>query len=151
LTTAPTAAKVYEDIDALELDYDHARTFLVDTGNPRVLPGVVNGYVFLASLLYEADAKAAGDALTRDFLCVLTRTVCKKGGSHFYANQKYLVRYGFLCVRDLLVYGRDKCSQDGFEPVAAVRFSSESFDDGVGKRRSFKRWAAAPIFAARGK
>ncbi|MDP2913223.1 MAG: hypothetical protein Q8N91_04370 [Candidatus Omnitrophota bacterium] len=121
--------RIYSKIGSYLKDYLQARDFLVSTGNPRVLPGFVNAYVFLATLVYEADGKAAGDALTRDYLAILLRAV--KGANwadgNIYAMQAFFVRDGLMLARDILVYARDKGAVDGFEPMAKVVFPSESF------------------------
>lgn len=113
-------------------NYVDAREFLIQTGDLRVTPAVINGYVMLATLLYEANAADAGNALTRDFLCLSIRTVNKGPGKEFYAGSarvKYAFRYGLMAVRDLLLYVRDKSQQDGFEPVAAVAFPAYRFQE----------------------
>jgi len=113
-------------------NYVDAREYLIQTGDLRVTPAVMNGYVMLATLLYEANAVAAGDALTRDFLCLLIRTANKGPGKEFYAGSprvKYAFRYGLMAVRDLLLYIRDKSQEDGFEPVSAIAFSAYRFQD----------------------
>lgn len=125
------AQDLYDNIRTYLGDYLQSRDFLLSTGNPRVLAGFVNSYVFLATLVYEANGKEAGDALTRDFLSIATRAI--KGGDwpsgNVYADQKFRVREGLVYVRDLVLYIRDRNTADGFEPVANVKVSTESFDD----------------------
>lgn len=119
---------VYKSISNYFHDYLYARDFLVNTGNPRVLPGFVNSYLFLATLVYEAGDVNAGDALTRDFFCIITRTINKQGGKGFYSGASFCVRNGILAARDILLYIRNKCEKDGFEPIAHVEFPTESID-----------------------
>ncbi|HHT9126398.1 MAG TPA: hypothetical protein ACFYD6_11355 [Candidatus Brocadiia bacterium] len=119
---------VYKSISNYLHDYLYARDFLVNTGNPRVLPGFINSYLFLATLVYEAGDMNAGDALTRDFFCFITRTINKQGGKGFYSGDSFCVRNGILAARDILLYMRNKCEKDGFEPITQVEFSAESFD-----------------------
>jgi len=108
-------------------NYLEARDFLISTGNWRVLPGVVNGYVFVATLTYEAGAREFGDALTRDWLCIAARTINKR--KHFYGTSTFRIRGGLAVTRDILLYIREKSEKDGFEPVTKVEFSTESFDN----------------------
>jgi len=113
-------------------NYVDARGYLIQTGELQVTPAVMNGYLMLATLLYEAGAATAGDALTRDYLCLLIRTINKPPGKEFYAGSprvKYAFRDGLLVVRDVLPYVRDKSQQDGFEPVASSVFPAYRFQD----------------------
>jgi hypothetical protein len=128
----PDLSEVYTDgyLKQSFHKYIEARNFFISTGDYNVLPALVNGYVFLGTLAYEGKAQELGDALTRDWLCIAVRTLNKPGGKHFYdSDHLFRVRTAFMLTRDILLYIRDRCTQDGFLPVANVEFNAESFEN----------------------
>jgi hypothetical protein len=129
--SAPPVGTVLDHLNDYLADYCSTRDFLIQTGNVRVLPAVVNAYVFLSTLAFEAGTTEAGDALTQDFLCLITRTIEKPGGSDYYAGPDYCVRQGLLATRDILLYVRHEEGNprpvEGFEPITKVTFPATSF------------------------
>lgn len=120
-----------ESLQRLLDGYLQARDYLTSMGDIRVLPAVTNGYFLLATLLYEAEAKEAGDALTRDYLCLIVRCVKEPLGKELYAGSqrvRFPVRDGLLAIRELLLYVRQKSAKSGTTPVMRVRFPAASFD-----------------------
>ena len=110
-------------------DYLQSRDFYVTTGDKRVWPAVANAYVFLGTLLYAGGAEQAGDCLSRDYLCMVLRTLtasddpqkpCKPGAKSLLA-QASCVRAGLLAMRDMLAYLRPRASADGFPAVTGAR------------------------------
>lgn len=121
---------LYASLNGYLGSYLQARDFLVGTTNPRVLPAMVNAYVFLATLVYEAGGTAAGDALTRDFLDIMLRVIHSDGepvGKRVYKSEKFLVRPGIKAVRDILLYVRNRNQTDGLGPVRETTFEADSF------------------------
>lgn len=123
---------LYSKIDDYLAAYLQARDFLVGTVNAAVLPALVNEYVFLATLTYEAGGVTAGDALTQDFLDIMLRVVHCDGktvGERIYATDGFLLRSGLKAARDIVLYVRDRKQETGLEPVRMTTFSAESFSD----------------------
>jgi hypothetical protein len=128
----PELSQVYQNeyLEQSFHNYTETRNFFISTGDYKVLPALVNGYVFMGTIAYEGEAKELGDALTRDWLCIAARTLNKPGGKHFYgSDQLFRVRTGLMLTRDVLLYIRDRCTQDGFVPVTHIEFDAESFEN----------------------
>ncbi len=130
----PNLLKVYAELATHIASYRTARDLLVSQGNGRVLPGVTNGYVFLATLLYGAGEVEAGDRLTRDYLCVLLRTLNKPGARRHYVQSEFHLRAGLRATRDLVAFHRlGGKSKFGFKGLRQSEFPFASFGETLQK------------------
>jgi len=116
----PEPRRVYDGLAEHLAAYRTARDMLVTHGDTSLLPGVVNGYVFLSTLLYASGATAAGDALTADYCCVVLRTLAKPVGKRLYDDPAYAVRPGLAAARDIVGLVRQGAGGSGFDRVASA-------------------------------
>ena len=116
---------VYAQLPTHIANYRSGRDILVSQGNGRVLPGVSNGYLFLAALLYGAGETKAADTLTEDYLNVMLRTLNKGHGKRHYLQSEFGIRQGLRTARDLVAFLRQGKGQ-GFSRLRKSKLYAPS-------------------------
>jgi hypothetical protein len=115
--------------------YVEARDLFIGTGDVRLMPAVVNEYIFSSFLQYSAGNTETGDVLTQDFLCILARTLNKDKehsytvGKECYLTESLLARRGLIAARELLLYARAHSAEPGIKPHPNVLFPSLSWTE----------------------